>query len=374
MSCLLQMISYEEYLAAESLPLERCQIFAKLANLKIQFTNTTRPGRLLIETLNQLGYNAEQYRNYLATVKNTKIVRTFYQPYSKVAILIANNRYTYLSRLSTPPHDCDSLGSYLKTLGFIVVTVKNTTSNDLKVILNKLFQEIPQNSYCFIFYAGHGCELSNTKFILTIDCPTEDIREEHCVTENFVLNSAAKCKPELCILIMDMCRIHLDRPANPGIFTSILFIPPSIIHKNLLLSYSTQSSQAAYEMIELETSTTIDNEVTYEIKTGDTDRIMPMASQYVNALYTRLEEDLDVSCLLDMVHADVEKSMREQRPIKVQCGTDKRSLYDPATGDIEELFEKLKEVEKIMKESIKYEYFDINVNRPTECTFMVMKF
>lgn len=56
-------------------------------------------------------------------------------------------------------------------------------------------------------------------------------------------------------------------------------------------------------MIELETSTTIDNEVTYEIKTGDTDRIMPMASQYVNALYTRLEEDLDVSSLLDMVHA-----------------------------------------------------------------------
>lgn len=56
-------------------------------------------------------------------------------------------------------------------------------------------------------------------------------------------------------------------------------------------------------MIELETSRTIDNEVTYEIKTGDTDRIMPMASQYVNALYTRLEEDLDVSSLLDVVHA-----------------------------------------------------------------------
>lgn len=56
-------------------------------------------------------------------------------------------------------------------------------------------------------------------------------------------------------------------------------------------------------MIELETSRTIDNEVTYEIKTGDTDRIMPMASQYINALYTRLEEDLDVSSLLDMVHA-----------------------------------------------------------------------
>lgn len=30
--------------------------------------------------------------------------------------------------------------------------------------------------------------------------------------------------------------------------------------------------------------------------------------------------------------SDVEKSMREQRPIKVQCGTDKRSLYDPVTG------------------------------------------
>lgn len=125
----------------------------KISFHRIQFTSATRPGKLLIETLNQLGYNAEQYRNYLSTVKNTKIVRTYYQPYSKVAILIANNRYLYLSRLSTPPHDCDSLGSYLKTLGFIVVTVKNTKSNDLKVILDKLFQEIPQNSYCKYFSA-----------------------------------------------------------------------------------------------------------------------------------------------------------------------------------------------------------------------------
>lgn len=93
------------------------------------------------------------------------------------------------------------------------------------------------------------------------------------------------------------------RPPNPDIFTSILSIPPSVIHKNLLISYSTQSSQAAYELIELETSTIIDNEVTYEIKTGDTDRIVPMASQYVKALYTRLDEDLDVSSMLDVVHA-----------------------------------------------------------------------
>lgn len=41
---------------------------------------------------------------------------------------------------------------------------------------------------------------------------------------------------------------------------------------------------------------------TYQLKTGDTDKIVPGASQYVNALCSRLDEDLDVSSLLDKVH------------------------------------------------------------------------
>ncbi|KAJ2944852.1 hypothetical protein O0L34_g1745 [Tuta absoluta] len=343
-SSLLYNLTYPELKVAEALPLERCEIIARLANLRLQLNQSNCPGKLLIQTLDRRGFDVEQYRQYLKAALSTKIVKTFYKPSLKIAVLIANERYQHLSRLATPSIDCDSLGNHLKDLGFIVVTIKNTRSTDLKEILEDIFTLIAENSYCFIFYAGHGCEICNTKCTLGVDCPESDITEDHCVTENFILNAVAKCKPELCVLIMDMCRINLERASNPQIYESILSVPPATIHRNLLISYSTQSSSSAYEIVEIEATHTLDNNVTYEIQTGDTDRIIPNASQYVNALCTRLADEGDVSAMLDKVHADVEHAMKQQRPIKVQCGTDKRSLYDPPTGDAATILSKLREV------------------------------
>lgn len=63
----------------------------------------------------------------------------------------------------------------------------------------------------FVFYAGHGCQICNTKCMLGVDCPTENIEMTHCITENYLLKQLEKCKLELCVLIMDMCRVSLDR-------------------------------------------------------------------------------------------------------------------------------------------------------------------
>jgi hypothetical protein len=74
------------------------------------------------------------------------------------------------------------------------------------------------------------------------------------------------------------------------------------IHSNLLLAYSTQSSELAYEVLEIESSITMDENETYELKTGDTDKILPGSSLYVNALCTRLSDNLDIWSLIDKVH------------------------------------------------------------------------
>lgn len=77
------------------------------------------------------------------------------------------------------------------------------------------------------------------------------------------------------------------------------------IHKNLLISYSTQSSQSAYEVLQIECTTTMDleNDVTYELKTSDLDKIVPGSSQYAQVLGERLAEKTDISSILDRVHA-----------------------------------------------------------------------
>ncbi|CAH4036433.1 uncharacterized protein LOC123711124 isoform X3 [Pieris brassicae] len=339
---LLQTLSYQDYKSIRNLSTYQCEVIARLADLKITFDGIKNSGEVLVKYLDRKGYSVQEYKEFLITAQNTKTITTYYEPHSKVAILIANDKYEHLSKLATPSIDCESLASNLRNLGFITVIIRNSTSSTLKSNITKVIDLIPEDSYCFIFYAGHGCELCNTKCLLGIDCPTENISLSHCVTENWLLREVYKCKPELCILIMDMCRMCLDRETNPNIFSSLCCIEEYAIHSNLLVSYSTQSSKAAYEVLQIECSTTIDNDVTYELKTGDTDKIVPAASQYVNSLCSRLTDNVDVCTLLDNVHADVESCTKKQRPIKVQCGVSKRSLYDTVKESNAELLDKLR--------------------------------
>lgn len=103
---------------------------------------------MLIKHLDRRGYSFQQYRTLINTALNTKTIITYYQPFSKVAVLIANEKYEHLSKLATPSIDCDSLACNLRNLGFITVTVKNTKVGNLKDILKNIFQAIPGDSYC----------------------------------------------------------------------------------------------------------------------------------------------------------------------------------------------------------------------------------
>lgn len=62
--------------------------------------------------------------------------------------MIANERYTQLANLATPVCDCVLLSGILSNLGFVVVTLKNTSSMHLKNALRNIFELIPEDSYC----------------------------------------------------------------------------------------------------------------------------------------------------------------------------------------------------------------------------------
>ncbi|CAG9122238.1 unnamed protein product [Plutella xylostella] len=347
---LLQTLPYKDYERALKFTKEQCEIIAKVADLRnISFLDAGKPGEMLMKQLDRQGYSANQYKQILNSAFITRKA-TFYKPQAKVAILIGNEQYIHLAKLATPATDCDHLGTKLKTLGFTVITLKNITSGVLKNVLVHLLEVVPNDSYCLVFYAGHGCEICNTKCLLSIDCPSENIQPQHFITENFLLNQVAKCKPDLCVLLMDMCRVNLDRNNNQNLFAQLLTTEDYSIHKNLLVGYSTLADHAAYEVVQIELSHSVDSKLTYELKTGD--QVIHGASQYASALCDHIEDDCDVASLIDKVHGDVENSAKKQRPIKLQCGVAKRSLHDPATGDSNLLLKNLQKVVKQLNDNI----------------------
>lgn len=114
----------------------------------IHFDQSKVPGEELLKSLDKNGCTVQKYREFLNKALSTKLIRTYYRPVTKVAVLIANEKYQHLSKLVTPSIDCELLASSFKHLGFIIVTIKNSTSKDLKEILAKVFDLIPENSYC----------------------------------------------------------------------------------------------------------------------------------------------------------------------------------------------------------------------------------
>lgn len=130
-----------------------------------------KPGEILMKTLDRRGFTAQQFRQFLTTAINTKPIVTYYRPQCKVAVLIGNDKYKHLSKLITPSIDCDSLASNLKSLGFLIVTLKNLSTKDLKTNLLNIFELIPEDSYCKfynifkILFIGHGPALCSSQIV-----------------------------------------------------------------------------------------------------------------------------------------------------------------------------------------------------------------
>lgn len=115
---------------------------------RLCFDGTKNPGEVLMKYLDRKGYSVSEYKQLLITARNTKTISIFYRPQTKVAILIANNKYEHLSKLATPSIDCESLASHLRFLGFIIVTIRNSTSEKLKRNISKIIDQVPDDSYC----------------------------------------------------------------------------------------------------------------------------------------------------------------------------------------------------------------------------------
>lgn len=98
--------------------------------------------------MDRSGFSVEEYQKFVVTSLNVKTITTYYRPRSKVAILVANDKYLHLSKLITPSVDCDSLAVHLQSLGFIVILIKNSTAMKLTIILKNIFDILEENSYC----------------------------------------------------------------------------------------------------------------------------------------------------------------------------------------------------------------------------------
>ncbi|XP_014259160.1 mucosa-associated lymphoid tissue lymphoma translocation protein 1 homolog [Cimex lectularius] len=168
-------------------------------------------------------------------------------PSSKVALLIANEKYENYKYLVTPCNDIILLAKILKQLNYHVVALMNLNLIEMQNIINWFFDMLPAGADAFFCFVGHGFQLSDNKFMMPIDSPST-IKMVDCICDQMLIMKAKTNKLRLLVLMMDMC-LEIPKRDNPQIFNER---PKQYIYKpynacNVIRIFSTATHQNAYE-------------------------------------------------------------------------------------------------------------------------------
>nr|XP_018902380.1 PREDICTED: mucosa-associated lymphoid tissue lymphoma translocation protein 1-like isoform X1 [Bemisia tabaci] len=232
---------------------------------------------------------------------------------AKFAILIANEKYDNLNRLYTPAYDASTLANILIRLNFQVLTLKNLTKDEMKVVLKKFCQLILPGSYVFFYYVGHGFQIGD-KYMMGVDtpCPQSYLRSD-CICDQEVIKDIMMAVPKLLVIILDMCLRVPDKSENPEIYSEV----PQIVEYerngncNLVQGYATCCHLGAYE------------------------KRTSQNGLYVQHLAKFLDKNLPITQILQLAHLDFNrcKGTDRQKPYLSSDDVKCFKLTDPIKSD-----------------------------------------
>jgi formylglycine-generating enzyme required for sulfatase activity/uncharacterized caspase-like protein len=129
----------------------------------------------------------------------------------RLALVIGNNEYTEISKLSNPINDASEIKKALKKCGFDVIEVLNADKKSIMAKVREFSEKLKTYDVGMLYYSGHGVEVNGYNYIVPIDivgpATTIDI-EEGCVATDFILKKMGEAGSmnKTFIMVLDACR------------------------------------------------------------------------------------------------------------------------------------------------------------------------
>jgi hypothetical protein len=129
----------------------------------------------------------------------------------RLALVIGNNDYSEVSKLSNPINDAKAIKNALEACGFEVMTLENGTEKSIKEKVREFSEKLKSYDVGLFYYSGHGIEVNGVNYIAPVDIVREatanDIAEE-CVATEFILSKMGEAGQtnKTYIMVLDACR------------------------------------------------------------------------------------------------------------------------------------------------------------------------
>ncbi len=127
----------------------------------------------------------------------------------RVALVIGNSDYDYVTDLVNPSNDANLMETALKQAGFEVIRKNDLDQRGMKLAIEEFARELKQGVDASMFYyAGHGIEVDGTNYLVPVDSNMQSNEEAEAfnVSVNSYLTMIKNSGVAFNILVLDACR------------------------------------------------------------------------------------------------------------------------------------------------------------------------
>ncbi len=168
---------------------------------------------------------------------------------AKIALLIANSKYSQFGGLANTDSDAQKLAKVLNSLGFQVSILKNASKEEMLDAL-KVFEAKVRgtNAIAFFHYGGHGVQVEGKNYFIPADAEIPDERRvsTRAVDLDEVIAVLDSAKPKASVLVVDACR-HNPLPATATRSATRGLAVVGRKPKNSVIIYAAEAGNEAFD-------------------------------------------------------------------------------------------------------------------------------
>lgn len=126
----------------------------------------------------------------------------------RLALVIGNDAYQYISKLEKAGNDASSMARELKSAGFEVELRKDVNSKNLLRYIEAFTNRINGGDQVVVFYAGHGVQIKSGNYLLPTDTEvgSEAEIEKIAYSLDDLTAKLAEAKASFSLVMVDACR------------------------------------------------------------------------------------------------------------------------------------------------------------------------
>lgn len=145
----------------------------------------------------------------------------------RLALVIGNKDYQYVSRLNNPGNDADDMASALQSLGFEVITKKNLSQTDFLRVIDDFGNRLRQYDVGLFYYSGHGVQHEGENYLVPVDAQAKSANEIEytCVKLGRTMAKMEGANLDVSLAFIDACRDNPFPSATKSTVAKGLTIP-----------------------------------------------------------------------------------------------------------------------------------------------------